>query len=84
VETVNIVYSPVEALETSAPNQRIATTEEELREMVAGCDAARTLVVEDLHQSHSGQQVRCSDAGNVIKCMFGTLMGIGPCRRQCD
>ena len=27
VETVNIVYSPTHQLETTAPNQRIATTE---------------------------------------------------------
>lgn len=70
IVTANIVYSPVEALKTSAPNQRIATTEVELREMIAACDASRTLIIEDgnhhldhphLHQSarHGGHQVNC-------------------------
>lgn len=61
VETVNIVYSPMETLETSAPNQRIATTQQELCEMIAGCNAVRTLVVEDL-QPHHTQQVRSGSA----------------------
>jgi hypothetical protein len=61
VETVNIVCSPVDTLETSAPKQRIATTQQELREMIAGCDATRTLVVEDQHP-HGSQQVHSCSA----------------------
>lgn len=52
METVNIIYSPVETLKTLAPNQRIATTAEELREFIAVCDASRTLIVEDAHAHH--------------------------------
>lgn len=61
METISIVYSPVEMLKTSALNQRIATTEQELRELIAGCDAARTLVVED-QQPDDSQQMRSGSA----------------------
>jgi hypothetical protein len=61
VETVNTVYSPMETLKILAPNQRIATSEQELRELIAGCDATRTLVVEDPHP-HDSQQVRSGSA----------------------
>ena len=77
VETVNIVYSPAETLEVLAPNQRIATTEHELRELIAGCNAARTLVVEDLH-SHDSQQVRQYYSENMVEGALIGALGMTP------
>lgn len=72
VETVNIVYSPVETLKTSAPNQRIATTEEELREMVAACDATRTLIIEDAHPHHDHPHLHSAHHGSQQVKRVGT------------